>query len=371
MTLPPIDLFRCSMSPDVPTALAKVFTPDANGRIYCGQGALVDQFEEAFAIETDLVRKPLGVNSCSAAIDLALKMIGIGPGDEVICSPITCTASNGPVVTNGAQIAWADVDPVLGTIRPESVSRLINKHTKAIIAVDWAGRSCDYAELRSFGIPVIEDAAHCLYIQPHHGDWVAWSFGPIKVLSTGGYGGALLTPLLQRKRAELLRWHGLDRTSTEDFRCAQDITEVGHRYHMTDDQAAIGLANLKLAKLGVDRAREHAAEYYDALRNVPGLIVPPFDPDCDYWIFNVLVDDRDKLKEHLSELGIASSQVHARNDKHSAFQQATARSDALAGVDYFDSHQLSIPVGAWVTETERKRVIEGVLSFVKQTTLVA
>jgi dTDP-4-amino-4,6-dideoxygalactose transaminase len=353
-----IPLFKVNMSPDAGLAATKVL---ASG--YVGQGPMVDEFERTFTLATGLDRQPLGVNSCSAAIDLALHLIGVGPGDEVITTPITCTATNGPIVNRGASIVWADVDPITGNIAPRSVARMRTERTKAVIAVDWSGRACDYDAIRMVapGLPVIQDAAHRFYIDQPHGDYVCWSFGPIKHLTCGGYGGALLPPAGQFERARLLRWHGLDRLSQADFRCEQDITEVGYRYHMTDDQAAVGLTNLPLAARSVARARANARWYSQTLAQVSGITVPPFDASADYWLMTILADDREGLRAHLTERGIASSQVHARNDKHTAFRRAMIDSDNLRGVEYFDAHQLSIPVGWWVSDADRERIAAAVI----------
>lgn len=352
------DLFRVNMSPDAGRRAAEVL---ASG--YVGQGQQVDEFERMFRMATGLEREPLGVNSCSAALDLSLHLIGVGPGDEVICTPITCTATAGAIVNRGARIVWADVDRTTGLIDPDDVWNKMGRKTKAIVAVDWAGRSCDYATLKSAGVPVIQDAAHRLYVDQPHGDYVCYSFGPIKHLTCGGYGGAILPPADQFDRARLLRWHGLDRLSKADFRCSQDIVEAGYRYHMTDDQAAVGLANLPYAGRSVSRARENARWYCQVFKDAPGITVPEFDPSADYWLMTIIADNRDGLMAHLAERGIASSQVHARCDKHTAFKRATARSDNLEGVDYFDAHQLSIPTGFWITDQDRDHIAGAVLEW--------
>src|SRR6185437_13317926 len=131
-----MDLFRCSMAPEAGEAVKTVLTPDSNGRVYCGEGSLTLKFEQEFTKLAGLPDRPLGVNSCTAAIDLTLHMLGVGPGDEVIVTPMTCSASNGPVVNRGANLVWADVDPLTGLIRPDSVANVMTASTKAIIAVD-------------------------------------------------------------------------------------------------------------------------------------------------------------------------------------------------------------------------------------------
>lgn len=387
----PIDLFRVTMSPNAGPALTELFTPDEHGRIYVGEGKRVRLFEQVFVTVTGLHAEPLsmvedqqrpdmpgygGVNSCSAALDLSLRMAGVGAGDEVLCSPVTCSATSGSVVNLGAKIVWVDVDPITGNMDPASVLRMIGPKTKAIIAVDWGGRPCDYTALRAaasyhhpdgigWRLPIIQDAAHRLYVGESRGDYVCWSYGPIKALSAGGYGAGMLVPPEQRTRARLLRWHGLDRLSGSDFRCSQDIQPgpngaAGFRYHLTDDMATVLLCNLPLAINAVARARENAAWYCRALANVPGVQVLPYDPQCDYWIYTILVDDRASFSAFLGERGIATSQVHARNDRHTAFKRMTARSDRLVGVDAFDAHQVAIPVGHWVGPEDRQRIIDAI-----------
>lgn len=364
-----MDLFRCSMSPVAGDAVKAVLTPDEDGRVYCGQGPVVEQFERAFYKATGLLGAypPLGVNSCTTAIDLALHLIGVKPGDEVACTPMTCSASNGPVVTRGAKIVWIDVDPITGLMSPESLARMVTRNVKAVIAVDWAGRHCDYAALKKavgWDIPIIEDAAHCLYVPqfPESADYICWSFGPIKHLSCGGYGGALMPPEDQYRRAELLRWHGLDRHSKADFRCEQDIEEVGYRYHLTDDQAAVGLANLELAQYSVTKARLNAAWYRLRLTHVPGIRMPDYDETCNYWLHGLIVhEDRDGFAARMAEQGIPTSRTHARNDHHSAYAAATARQDGdLPGVTFFDSHQINIPGGHWITQPQLEEVARAV-----------
>lgn len=346
-----IPVFRVLMSPN-----AKHRVGDVLDSGFIGQGQQVEAFERAFGAAVGAPEPPLSLNSCTSAIDLALHLCGVGAGDEVVTTPITCTATNSHIAHRGARIVWADVDPLTGNIDPASVAKLVTPRTKAVIAVDWAGRACDYADLRAAapGIPIIQDAAHA-FLGALGGDYVCFSFQAIKALTVGD-GGALITPPGQMERARLLRWYGLSRRSSADFRCAQDITEIGYKMHTTDIAAAIGLANLDLAIRGVQTCREHAAYYCAWLSGLPGVIVPPFDPRCSYWLMTVLVDDRDACAAHLLEHGIATSRVHARNDKHTAFKCASDTRIPLPGVDYFDAHQVSIPVGWWVTEEQREYI---------------
>lgn len=338
------------MSPEAPARVVDVLTSG-----YIGQGEQVEAFEKALQDLLGLPGPPLTTNSCTSAIDLALHLIGVGPGDVVITTPVTCTATNSPIVTRGATPIWADVDPHTGLIDPADVARKITPQTKAIMAVDWGGATCDYAVLRGFGVPVIQDAAHSL-TAGIGGDYACFSFQAIKHLTTGD-GGALWAPQDQIERARLLRWYGLDRRSKKDFRCEQDIQEVGYKYHMNDIAAAIGLANIEQVPGLIAATRHNAAEYNYRLAQLPGIESPRWNARSPWWLYTLLVEDRQGFIAYLADHGIAASPVHARNDKHGGFHYPNG---PLPGVDCFASRNAAIPVGWWLTTEERQHIIRTV-----------
>lgn len=369
-----IDLFRPTQDyVALMAGLAEVFLPDKQGRVYIGEGKLVAALEHELRQELGTPTVPLATINCTAALEMALHLAGVKRGDRVLASPMTCTATSGAIVRAGARIIWGDIDPMTGLLDPSDVARKVRicrsadtviSPIKAIVAVDWAGRLCDYDALSQHGIPVIADAAHSYRATRPDGqfshtgaDYVCWSFGPIKHLSAP-HGGALLVPAEQRDRARLYRWHGLDRESNKDFRCGdQNIQEAGIKAHLTDVDAAILLANLKVAREGVETCRANAKAYHDALSGLPGITLPRYDAGCSYWLFSLLTADRDGLSAYLQEHGIASSQVHARNDIHKAY---AFNSGPLPGVDAFAGRQLNLPVGAHVTADDCQRVIRAV-----------
>lgn len=358
----PIDLFRPYMAHGAAEAAGRVLSYDAQGRMYCGQGKLVDEFEAAFArlIDADPATV-VTTNSCTSALGIALKLAGVGEGDQVIATPMTCTATSGAIVNAGARIVWADVNRKTGNIDPISVANKITRHTRAIVAVNWSGRVCQFEALRLAiadaslrEIPIIEDAAHGPFGGYQGGDYQCYSFGPIKHLSTVD-GGALVTHRGDAERAQLLRWHGLSRKTKADFRCEQPIHEAGTKAHMNDFNAAVGLANIKDAAWVVSKHRENAAWYDRALAGVPGVTLPPADPTSAWWMYPLLVEHRDAFMAYLTERGIGVSRVHGRNDTHPAY---TFPSGPLPGTDYYDSHVASLPVGWWVNEADRMRVAD-------------
>jgi perosamine synthetase len=329
---------------------------------YIGQGKVVEEFEEAFyALNPNLPVKPLSVNSCTSAITMALTLCGVEPGTQVISTAQTCTASNLPVLHHYASIIWADINE-FGLIDPEDVGRKITPETKAIIAVDWAGRFCDYNALKKFGIPIIQDAAHCLYVDPDNcGDYICWSFQAIKFLTTVD-GGALMVPQDKYENAKLMRWFGLNRDANESFRCKQDIKIPGYKFQPHDVGSAIGLGNIENAKKAVVKSRKNAKYYCDKITN-SDVILHEYDPTCNYWIYTLQLKNqklRDGFIDYMKINGVSTSQVHARNDKHTVFKDSKID---LPNTEYFDKTQISIPNGFWVTKEQRKEIVRLINEF--------
>jgi dTDP-4-amino-4,6-dideoxygalactose transaminase len=339
---------------------------------YIGQGPKVEEFEKQLSAYMSGA-EVLTVNSCTSALDLALHLCGVGPGDHVVTTPQTCTATNTMIVNRGAHPIWADIDPSTGNIDAEDVKHRITPKTKAIMAVDWGGRSCDYGTLKSYGLPVIEDAAHAtgttrggIHVARSGGDYVCFSFQAIKHLTTGD-GGGLIVPSDQIGRARLLRWYGLDRRTKASFRCEQNIEECGYKYHMNDIAAAIGIGNMIDLPTIVSQHNEHARRYCDALGGIPGLRVPAYDAESSWWIYSLLVPDPRAFMARMGAQGIDTSPVHARNDTHDAFARASCVSPRpLPGVDEFTAGHVAIPVGWWLTDAELQHVITSTIEAVAQ-----
>jgi len=381
-----IPLFKVLMAPEATAAVGSVLE---SGHI--AQGAIVDQFEQELHHSLDLYpdQTPLTVNSGTSALHLAMHLAGVGPGDDVCITPMTCAASVIPIVHLGARPIWIDVDPVTGLMDPKSLQERITPTTKAIVTVDWAGTPCDYEALhavkRSVGrrISVVQDAAHAMFARDAKGaigrtayernHYICWSLQAIKTLTTGD-GGILLTQPWRTADARLLRWFGLDRTSNKDFRCAQDIVEAGYKFHMNDIAAAIGLANLAAARSAVERHRANAKRYCDELVDLTplhdtsgrGVVVPPWHPGSSWWIYTILVDDRVAFQEYMQSQRITTSQVHRRNDEHTAFRHAAGKQAPLPGLDQFASRQVSIPVGWWVSDDDATRIIAAVREWARR-----
>ena len=356
-----IPLFKVRMSSDASDMVKKVL---ASG--FIGQGKVVEEFEDELQIFLKTKTRPVTVNSCTSAIDLALELCGVGVGDEVIATPQTCFASNIGPIHRGATIRWADIDPLTGLIDPTSVATLVTEKTKAIIAVNWAGKLCDFRTLKSFGVPVIEDAAHTWdtfieNVEIERGDYICYSFQAIKFL-TSADGGIIVCPPEKEEDARLLRWYGLDRTKNESFRCTQNIREAGFKYHMNDVNAAIGMANLPESMDSVVKHRQNSKAIIRLVKN-DNLILPEWDDTCSYWLFSmhVLNGRKQEFMDYLKDNGIASSPVHFRNDMYDC--TAKFKEGYLSGVTLFDKTQVCIPNGWWLNNADLEHIIQTLNKF--------
>lgn len=385
-----IPLFKVYMSGTAAEESRKVLESG-----FIGQGPIVDKFEKNLKefFGHDYIAT---TNSATSAEHLALHLLkkpssnvkgfhgamffdsvwpGLNDGDEVLATPLTCTATNFPILANNLNIKWVDIDPKTLNMDLDDLSRKITEKTKIIFLVHWGGYPMDLDRVneiqseafRNFGFTpaVIEDCAHALgstfnnKLIGTHGNICTFSFQAIKHL-TSVDGGALLLPHKELyKRAKLLRWYGIDRDNDrKDFRCEADIPEWGFKFHMNDFNASVGNENLKSVQQSVINIHKSNGQYYDeALKGVKGVTLLERDPrmESSYWIYSMLVDDKDKFTEHMKGCGIATSQVRERNDIHSCLAQYRT---SLPNLDKITNRLTAIPVGWWVSEEEREYIVE-------------
>lgn len=345
-----LPLFKVWMSPEAKHRVAKVLDSG-----YVGQGAVVEEFEERLADRVG-TRNVLTVNSGTSALDLALACIGVGPGDEVISTPMTCSATNHAINNTGATIVWADINPISGIISAESVTRQITDRTKAVVVVDWGGEMVGLRlGLLRRELSIIIDSAHRAPAMDSRyrtdgNVYCALSFQAIKFLTTGD-GGALVVPEIQLKYARLRRWFGLDRTASSDFRCDQPIVTKGHKWHMNDIAAAIGLANLEELDWRLMKHRQVVNFYEDRGLAVAG------GEDSHHWVAFLHVNDRAGFIRFMADRNVATSLVHSRNDKHPVFPPG----GQLPGLERFSQSYCAIPCGWWLTDAEVEHIASSVL----------
>lgn len=359
----PIPLFKVFMHPDASPAVAKVLESG-----YVGQGPRVEKFENELRCHFNYPWINT-LNSATSGLQLAVHMLkGTYPDTEVLTTPLTCTATSFAILAEGLKIRWADVDPNTGNMDLNDACRKINANTLAIMVVHWGGYPCDLDRIEAIRkgckmMFVIEDCAHAWGATYRgkpigaHGNTAVFSFQAIKHLTTGD-GGCMVSPNeAHYRRAKLLRWYGLDRDSSADFRCAQNVKEWGFKFHMNDIAASIGLANFPYVDGLVGVHRSNGRFYNKALASTPGLTLMENKPDREssFWVYTVRVEDRDGFVRKMTEKGIAVSQVHARNDKHDCVKEFRCH---LPGMDILEREMICIPCGWWVTAEDREYIVD-------------
>jgi perosamine synthetase len=277
-------------------------------------GKYVGAFEERMAA---LCGRRYAVSVCNgtAALHLALVVLGIGPGDEVIVPSLTFVATANAVAYTGATPVFADSEPAYWQLDPRHVERLITPRTKAIIPVDLYGHPVDMdailAIARRHNLYVVEDAAEAhgaLYKgRPCGGlgDISCFSFYGNKVITTGEGGMILTDDPAWYERARFLRDHAMSPTERYYH------PEIGFNYRLTNIQAALGLAQVERMDEFVRRKRENAALYAEHLHAVPGITLAPEAPWARnvYWMYSILVGpefplSRDALMAALRQRGV-------------------------------------------------------------------
>jgi dTDP-4-amino-4,6-dideoxygalactose transaminase len=243
---------------------------------WIGSGPRVAQFERDFSLYK-AGGQAVAVNSCTAALHLALLASGIEPGDEVITTPLTFAATVNAILHTGATPVLADIDPVTMNLEPDRVAERITPRTRAILPVHFAGRPCDMDAIldiaRAHGLLVIEDCAHAIETLYHDkpagtlGDIGCFSFYSTKNITTAEGGMLLLHDPEQAGRIKTLALHGMSRDAWKRYGDAGFrhylVEEVGYKFNMTDLQAAIGLHQLTRIEAGL-RRRQAIWACYDA-----------------------------------------------------------------------------------------------------------
>lgn len=369
-----IPLFKVFMSDLASDKVAEVLKSG-----YVGEGPKVKEFEQSLR---KWFNNPFmaATNSATSAEHLALRLIkktyNLKEGDEVLATPLTCTASNWPILANNFRIKWVDINPKTFNMDLDDLEAKLSPTTKAVMAVHWGGYPMDLDRLEvikkmakiryDIDLAVIEDCAHALgstYKNKkigNHGNYCTFSFQAIKHV-TSVDGGVLITPTKrEHERAKLIRWYGIDREGERaDFRCEEDIEEWGYKFHMNDVNATVGLENMKCADYIIGKHKENAHFYDTALKEVQGVTLAERAPDrsSSFWIYSMLVENKLDFIKCMKEKGILTSQVHERNDKHTCVEEYKS-SSPLVGLEEVIPKLISIPVGWWVQAPEREYIVK-------------
>jgi perosamine synthetase len=352
-------------------------------------GAVAQRFEREFA-EFVGAKYALAVNSCTAALHLALDAAGIGRGDEVLVPSYTFTATAEVVTYLGARPVLCDCLPGEFNIDPADAERRVTDKTKAIIPVHIAGQPCRLAKLQKladgYGLHLIEDAAHTLpatYQGRQIGsisEFTAFSFYATKTITTGE-GGMLTTNNEEyARRAALMRLHGISGDAWKRYSAEgswyYEVLDAGYKNNMPDLLAALGVAQLGKAKDFHQRRCAIASRYLRAFAEIPELQLPPQTEDhtshsWHLFILRLVTEDlnigRNAFVEQLKQLGIGTSVHFIPLHLHPFYRQryGYAPGDMPQAEDAY-SRCLSLPIFPDMTEADVERVIASVVAITEQ-----
>jgi dTDP-4-amino-4,6-dideoxygalactose transaminase len=392
MTPPPSTPFIPFALPDIgDDEIAEVVDTLKSGWITTGPKTR--RFEEdfsAFLGASNPAEAPLhamAVNSATAGLHLALEALGIGPGDEVITTTHTFTATAEVVRYLGADVVLVDIDPATLCIDVAAVEAAITPRTKAVMPVHYAGLAADMATLlplaRRHGLKVIEDAAHALpttcggrLVGTLDSDAAVFSFYANKTMTTGEGGMVVTRDAALARRIQVMRLHGINRDAFDRFTAKvpswyYEVIAPGFKYNLTDIASAIGIHQLKRASAFQQVRADIAARYDAAFAGLPVITPPqPLPGDTHAWHLYVLrlADDaklsRDELIEGLYAAGIGCSvhyiPLHLQpywRDRYKLQPQQFPHSQHVF------ERMLSLPLYTRMGAAEVQRVIDAVRSL--------
>jgi len=344
---------------------------------WLGMGSTVFEFEKAVSDSLG-ARHTIAVNTGTAALHIALDALDLQPSDEVIVPSLTFAASIQAIMSCNARPVFCEVDESTLNISIEDVKEKITKKTKAIMPVHYGGQPCDMDELlaiaQQHSLHIVEDAAHAfgsLYKGKKigsFGDITCFSFDPIKNI-TCGEGGAVVTNSEElAQRVIKKRILGIDKDTWRRYKNERswfyEVVDKGFRYHMSNINAAIGLAQLKKADGFAARKRQICRDYDAAFKGIEHIELLRRDYET-IFPFNYVIkvkDDRDALLERLKENEIDAGIHYIPNHLQPVFKEYTL---ALPVTERLFGQILTLPLYSDMQDSDVAKIIEAVKSFKK------
>jgi perosamine synthetase len=333
-------------------------------------GPTIDRFEELLA---ERVGSPYAaaVSSGTAGLHLLCHIAGIGPGDEVITSPLSFVASANCFIVEGATPVFADVDPVTLSVRPDAVEAAVTERTKAVVAVDMFGWPCELDELRAIcdrrGLLLIQDSAEALGAEykgrpiGSHGPPAVFGFYPNKQITTGEGGVVVSHSEEEWNLLRSLRNQGRSYGEGSWFHHVR----LGFNYRWTDVQAALGIAQLeKLDRILELRAA--AARRYDDLLSGLGSVDTPSPDDADHrrsWFVYVVElapdSDRDRVMDELRGRGVATAEYVPCVHLQPYMRERYGFSEGMCpAAEDAASRTMALPFFTGIEPEDQERVVE-------------
>lgn len=347
---------------------------------YLTTGPLVEEFEQAVAGYTG-AKYAVAVANGTAALHAACFAAGIGPGDEVITSPITFAASANCVLYCGGTPVFADIDARTYNIDPADIRRRITLRTKAIIPVHLAGQPCDMDEIHriaeEYHLTVIEDGAHALgsvYQGRKIGglsDMTTFSFHPVKPVTTGEGGMVTTNDESLYRKLLLFRSHGITRDGAglrrQEGPWYYEQQILGYNYRMSDIQCALGISQMRKLDRFLEKRRQLARRYDAAFADCSDIITPyqtaGTDSSWHLYIIRLLNHDRKAMFEQLREEGIGVNVHYIPVYRHPYYQEHGYEKEYCKNAEALYAHMMTLPLYPLLSGEEQDRVVELVKKY--------
>lgn len=352
------------------------------------QGPMVKEFERKLCDYTG-TKYAVAVSSGTAALHLACLAAGLKPGSEVITTPLTFLATANSILYCGARPVFADIQFDTLNIDPEEITKKINKKTKGIIPVHFAGHPCDSERISAIankhGLIVIEDAAHALGAQYkntrvgscRYCDMTIFSFHPIKSITTGEGGMVLTNNKKYYEKIILLRSHGVTRerkslTDQGNGDWYYEMQQLGFNYRITDFQCALGVSQLEKLDNFIARRRSIAKKYNEAFKSEKDIIIPVEEKGAksSWHIYPIRISPafaRDDVFRKLSQKGIGVNvhyiPVHLQPYYRDTFGYKVG--DFPVAEEYY-RRTLTLPLFPGMTLADVKYVINNLKNILKR-----
>ncbi len=365
---------RQSMSREDIDAVVAVLESD-----WLTTGPAVASFESAIS-ELTGGHRAVSMTSGTAALHSAYAAAGVGPGDEVVTTPMTFVATASSAAILGAKVVFADVDSDTALLDPEAVAAVTTGRTKVIAAVDYAGHPADYAALQrvadGVGALTLDDAAHSIGGTCEGrpvgdlADITTFSFFPTKNLTTGEGGAAVFKDPVLGQRAHEFHFIGLVRDSqrfevTDEGPWHQEVHEFGVNYRLTDIACALGLAQLRRLAAFKQRRSEITARYNEAFAAVGGVRTPiqrpGTDPAWHLYPIRVLEGRRREVFDKMRDAGIGVQVNYLPVYWHPVFARNGYQRGLCPNAEAFYAEELSLPLFPDLTDSQVDQVIDALL----------
>lgn len=347
---------------------------------WIGKGPKTTELEEIFKERTKAVGA-VGLNSCTAALFLSLKVLDIGPGDEVITTAMTFAASANVIVHAGATPVFVDVEPITGNIDPAMIEPAITPKTKALLIVHYTGRPCDMDAImdiaKRHNLRVIEDCAHAIESTykgipcGSFGDVGCFSFYATKNVACGEGGMLVLKDKDHYDQAAILSLHGLSRSAWNRYAKAghnfYQVVEHGYKFNLFDIPASLALSQYRRVEESWLRREKNWLAYTEAFKDLPGVIVPPAiesDRHHAYHLFTLLLEPtklsitREEFCMMLKEKNIGTGIHFLALHQQPAFEKTLKQIPSLPNTEFISDRTVSIPVQPSLSDEEVKYIID-------------